>query len=76
MTTRVDAGTTHHVLVSASYNHVAAVSDGGDMYTWGAGRHGQLGHADFDDHVLPKLNLTLQVRCAAGALTRGGGFDA
>ena len=37
------------------------MSDGGDLYTWGAGRHGQLGHIDFKDQKLPKLNMPLQV---------------
>jgi len=27
---------------------------------WGAGRHGQLGHVNFDDCKLPKLNMALQ----------------
>lgn len=34
---------------------MAAVSDGGDLYTWGEGRHGALGHGNFDPLEQPKL---------------------
>lgn len=33
------------VQLSVQAAHCSAVSDGGDAYTWGSGRHGQLGHA-------------------------------
>lgn len=37
-------------LVSAAKFHSAAVSAGGEVYTWGFGRGGRLGHPEFDIH--------------------------
>lgn len=36
--------------VAAAKFHSAAVTANGDMYTWGFGRGGRLGHPDFDIH--------------------------
>lgn len=52
--------------LAAGYNHVAAVSDAGDVWTWGIGLHGQLGHGDLENQAVPKLIARLQVR-ASGA---------
>ncbi len=46
--------------VSAGYGHVAAVSDAGDLWTWGTGLQGQLGHGDLENRVEPTLVATLQ----------------
>lgn len=52
------------VQMATGYSHVGAVSDGGDAYTWGSGRHGQLGTASstsgYNDEVLPTLVDPLQ----------------
>ncbi|KZV36433.1 hypothetical protein F511_22188 [Dorcoceras hygrometricum] len=37
-------------LISAAKFHSVAVSSGGEVYTWGFGRGGRLGHPDFDIH--------------------------
>lgn len=46
--------------LAAGYNHVAAVSDAGDVWTWGIGLHGQLGHGDLENQAVPKLIARLQ----------------
>ena len=30
--------------------HSAAITASGELYTWGKGRYGRLGHGDSDDH--------------------------
>eukprot|EP00742_Colponemidia_sp_Colp-10_P006997 GILJ01007510.1.p1 GENE.GILJ01007510.1~~GILJ01007510.1.p1 ORF type:complete len:672 (+),score=107.52 GILJ01007510.1:43-2058(+) len=42
------------IQVSAGYNHNAAISDTGAIFTWGQGDNGQLGHGNLDDQVVPK----------------------
>lgn len=45
-------------LVSAAKFHSVAVSASGEVYTWGFGRGGRLGHPDFDIHRYSVKNLT------------------
>lgn len=35
--------------------HSAAISAAGELYTWGKGRYGRLGHGDSEDQLRPKL---------------------
>ncbi|KAK3907967.1 E3 ubiquitin-protein ligase HERC2 [Frankliniella fusca] len=35
--------------------HSAAISVAGELYTWGKGRYGRLGHGDSEDQLRPKL---------------------
>lgn len=35
--------------------HSAAITATGQVYTWGKGRYGRLGHADSEDQLKPKL---------------------
>lgn len=37
-------------LISAAKFHSVAVSSSGEVYTWGFGRGGRLGHSEFDIH--------------------------
>ena len=46
--------------LAAGYGHVAGISDAGDVWTWGTGLHGQLGHGDLENQAEPKLILRLQ----------------
>lgn len=46
----------HIKLVSAAKFHSVAVSTHGEVYTWGFGRGGRLGHPDFDIHSI-KVSL-------------------
>ncbi|PVD19395.1 hypothetical protein C0Q70_19883 [Pomacea canaliculata] len=41
--------------ISAGYRHSAAVTEGGELYTWGEGDYGRLGHGDKTSYSSPKL---------------------
>ncbi|OQS04769.1 regulator of chromosome condensation (RCC1) [Thraustotheca clavata] len=41
--------------ISCGTSHAAAVSDTGDLYTWGHGAHGKLGHGTDQDEFTPRL---------------------
>ena len=50
----------------AEEHHVAAMTEQGQLYTWGSGRSGQLGHGDVQTLVLPRHVASLdgkQIRC-------------
>lgn len=52
--------------------HSAAITASGELYTWGKGRYGRLGHGDSDDQLKPKLVEALvgyrvkDVACGSG----------
>jgi alpha-tubulin suppressor-like RCC1 family protein len=46
------------VFVAAGHNHTAAVTEGGRLYTWGAGSAGRLGHGDPENRWAPTLVWT------------------
>lgn len=35
--------------------HSAAITSSGQLFTWGKGRYGRLGHGDSEDQLKPKL---------------------
>lgn len=35
--------------------HSACITAAGQLYTWGKGRYGRLGHGDSEDQLVPKL---------------------
>ena len=41
--------------VSCGGAHSAAITGSGELYTWGKGRYGRLGHGDSEDQLKPKL---------------------
>ncbi|XP_054929802.1 E3 ubiquitin-protein ligase HERC2 isoform X6 [Dermacentor andersoni] len=48
--------------------HSACITASGELYTWGKGRYGRLGHGDSDDQLRPKKVEALsgwRVRCVA-----------
>ena len=47
--------------IAAGGAHSACVTSAGELYTWGKGRYGRLGHGDSEDQTRPKLVCTLDV---------------
>ena len=43
------------VNISCGGAHSAAITATGELYTWGKGRYGRLGHGDGDDQIRPRL---------------------
>ncbi|XP_025019967.1 probable E3 ubiquitin-protein ligase HERC1 isoform X1 [Python bivittatus] len=43
------------ICVSAGYRHSAAVTEDGELYTWGEGDFGRLGHGDSNSRNIPTL---------------------
>ncbi|KAI4336459.1 hypothetical protein L6164_014983 [Bauhinia variegata] len=41
------------VVVSCGWRHTISVSSSGGLYTYGWSKYGQLGHGDFEDHLVP-----------------------
>lgn len=52
--------------------HSAAITSSGQVFTWGKGRYGRLGHGDSDDQLVPKLVQALlefhviDIACGSG----------
>ncbi|GAB2229078.1 hypothetical protein Droror1_Dr00023213 [Drosera rotundifolia] len=44
---------TRMILVACGWRHTIAVSTTGALYTYGWSKYGQLGHGDFEDHLIP-----------------------
>ncbi|EKX33145.1 hypothetical protein GUITHDRAFT_120666 [Guillardia theta CCMP2712] len=64
----------HHipiVQVALGYEHMAALSLDGDVYTWGEGEHGQLGHGDLNSCSTPK-KLLLELENTTGEVADVG----
>ncbi|XP_038694554.1 ultraviolet-B receptor UVR8-like isoform X2 [Tripterygium wilfordii] len=41
------------VMVACGWRHTVSVSSSGGLYTYGWSKYGQLGHGDFEDHLVP-----------------------
>ncbi|XP_058735596.1 ultraviolet-B receptor UVR8-like isoform X2 [Vicia villosa] len=41
-------------MVSCGWRHTISVSSSGELYTHGWSKYGQLGHGDFEDHLVPR----------------------
>jgi len=48
--------------ISCGAHHVAAVTSRSELYTWGKGSNGRLGHGDTDDRKSPTLVVALKDR--------------
>ena len=49
-------------MVACGFKHTACITEDGELWTWGEGRHGQLGHSDFKSYGEPKkLELSVKV---------------
>ncbi|RLN96125.1 hypothetical protein BBJ28_00006483 [Nothophytophthora sp. Chile5] len=47
------------VTVACGAQHSLAITDGGELYTWGSGEDGRLGHGDMRDRVVPRKVMSL-----------------
>ncbi|XP_046386640.1 E3 ubiquitin-protein ligase HERC2 isoform X3 [Ischnura elegans] len=58
-----------HIACGSTYS--AAVTADGEMYTWGRGNYGRLGHGTSEDHSVPKVVAALKghrvIDCACGS---------
>ncbi|KAM6382365.1 E3 ubiquitin-protein ligase HERC2 isoform 5-T5 [Alca torda] len=58
--------------IAAGGAHSACITAAGDLFTWGKGRYGRLGHGDSEDQLKPKLVEALQgyrvidIACGSG----------
>lgn len=41
--------------IAAGGAHSACITAAGELYTWGKGRYGRLGHGDSEDQLKPKM---------------------
>ncbi|ODM97024.1 putative E3 ubiquitin-protein ligase HERC1 [Orchesella cincta] len=57
------------VCISAGFRHSACVTDTGELYTWGEGEAGRLGHGDTNDRQVPTLVKDV---CNVGIVACGG----
>jgi RCC1 and BTB domain-containing protein len=48
--------------ISCGDNYSGIVTQNGDVYTWGFGNEGQLGHGDKSDQFLPRKIANLQAK--------------
>lgn len=75
----------HVVHISCGTSYSAAVTASGELYTWGRGNYGRLGHGNTDDQTLPKQVVGLKgekvmdVACGSGdaqtlAVTESGKY--
>ncbi|XP_071722519.1 ultraviolet-B receptor UVR8-like [Rutidosis leptorrhynchoides] len=48
------------VMVACGWRHTISVSNTGKLYTYGWSKYGQLGHGDFEDHLVPHKLEALQ----------------
>ncbi|KAF4665631.1 hypothetical protein FOL46_003559 [Perkinsus olseni] len=60
------------VKVACGGSHMAAVTDEGELYTWGYGRDGNLGHGDKADVGVPKLVEALKGKRIVDVAAGGG----
>ncbi|OAY65499.1 ultraviolet-B receptor UVR8 [Ananas comosus] len=51
------------VLVACGWRHTITVSSSGNLYTYGWSKYGQLGHGDFEDHLIPHKLEALNDYC-------------
>lgn len=43
------------ISIAAGGAHSACITSAGELYTWGKGRYGRLGHGDSEDQSKPKM---------------------
>lgn len=58
------------VFVACGWRHTIAVSSSGALFTYGWSKYGQLGHGDFEDHLIPHKLAALQDSFITQVLTK------
>lgn len=62
-----DLETKRVIDAACGFNHTAAVTEDGSVYTWGQGTNGALGHGDFESAEVPRkvegLHNIVKVKC-------------
>uniref|UniRef100_A0ACB8E577 Uncharacterized protein n=1 Tax=Sphaerodactylus townsendi TaxID=933632 RepID=A0ACB8E577_9SAUR len=61
--------------LALGHEHAVLLAAGGDLFTWGAGRHGQLGHGGLEDEAEPRPVEALQ-GVPVGQVAAGGWHSA
>lgn len=51
------------VSIACGSTYSAAITTQGELYTWGRGNYGRLGHGSSDDHSVPTLVTALKGMC-------------
>ncbi|CAM9328498.1 unnamed protein product, partial [Scytosiphon promiscuus] len=65
-------GTTRIKMIASGWDHCLAVTGNGELFTWGSGRDGQLGHGDTEPRHIPTL-VDLFATPAGGRVRSAGG---
>lgn len=60
------------VLVACGWRHTVSVSSSGSLYTYGWSKYGQLGHGDFEDHLIPHKLEALSGNCISQVIVLSG----
>ena len=66
------------VHIACGWDHSLAVTDHGQLYAWGAGTNGKLGHGDENDRSIPTLVTSMSnvyvVQAEAGEFLKEKNF--
>ncbi|EGZ23431.1 hypothetical protein PHYSODRAFT_258036 [Phytophthora sojae] len=54
-------------MISCGAQHSLAITDAGELYTWGSGEDGRLGHGDMRDRAVPRKVMSLLRESVASA---------
>lgn len=58
-------------MISCGAQHSLAITDAGELYTWGSGEDGRLGHGDMRDRAVPRKVMSLLRESVASASCGG-----
>ena len=58
--------------IACGSTYSAAFTQEGELYTWGRGNYGRLGHGSSDDHALPTPVQALKGKRVVGVACGGG----
>ena len=59
------------MVVGCGHLHSVAITQGGELYSWGRGDHGRLGHGDTKDQMVPRRVLALSENFVRGVACGG-----